>query len=143
MEGESPRDWKDPAKDARPPADVVTPGKEPIADALPAEGAAFRNPPMPGTTAANLLKSPAERWLFTSPKIAPAPPVAWVGVTFSPLESWLISSGLGYLGLLAVGACAQSTPTRKMPHRDACEREKPLVEVHCCSFHPGNLINQI
>lgn len=62
MEGDIPIDGKDHPLGSKPLANVGMPcAKKPISDAPPTAAAAFRNPPIPGTTAANLLKSPAER----------------------------------------------------------------------------------
>jgi hypothetical protein len=57
--------------------------REPCAAPAPVEGAAFRNPSMPGTAAATLLKSAGLNLLLAKPNIAPAPPVACAGVTFN------------------------------------------------------------
>ena len=128
MEGDRPSFWNDWAVDAKP---EVPPGKAPERLEIPgrpppwwpAEGAAFKKPFMPGTTAATLRKSAAPKRLLANPKSAPAPPVACVGVIESCFVRSPTSSGLGALDAALTLFCACAIPRRTAKTRNGPNAE--------------------
>src|SRR5215469_5445626 len=135
MSGDSPSFWNDCAAEAKPP---TPPGKElerlEIPGMPPAfeltDGAAFKKPLMPGTTADILLKSAALKLLLANPKSAPAPPVACEGVTESCLVSAPTSSGLGVFAAVVTAFCACVCPaTVKITNRTEIRVRKRLTLV--------------